>query len=249
LSQAKASGVNPGHLSYFKFCGRVIGLALMHRAQIDMVLARTFFKQLAGLSISWEDTQDADPFLFSSCKKILEMDPDSLEKDVLRLTFVILVAEQVKCFVQGFSNFLGNSTLQQFLRALEPKDLDLMLYGKGHDLCIQDWKDHTEYHEYTEANDQIIWFWQVVNGMPMEQRRRLIFFSTSLTHLPPEGFLGLPSKFHIHKAHTDLRWLPIAHTLHDDIMMRMLWLLLFWALVQMPVMWNMLEKQDRGAIK
>jgi hypothetical protein len=122
----------------------------------------------------WEDTQDADPFLFSSCKKILEMDPDSLDKDVPGLTFVTPVAEQVKCFVQGFSDPLGNSTLGN--------------------LCIkgQDWKDHTEYHEYTEAGDQIIWFWQVVNGMPMEQRRRLIFFSTSLTHLPPEGFSGTP---------------------------------------------------------
>lgn len=248
-----ASGVNPGHLSYFKFCGRVIGLALMHRVQIDMVLARTFFKQLAGLSISWEDTQDADPYLYSSCKKILEMDPDLLDEDLLGLTFVTEVeelgsrkvmelcpggrdlvvnsknrhqyvklliqchfvtpvAEQIKCFAQGFSDLLGNSTLQQFLRALEPEDLDLMLYGKGHDLCVQDWKDHTEYHEYTEADNQIIWFWQVVSGMTMEQRRRLIFFSTSLTHLPPEGFSGLPSKFHIHKAHTNLSWLPIAHT-------------------------------------
>lgn len=248
-----ASGVNPGHLSYFKFCGRVIGLALMHRVQIDMVLARTFFKQLAGLSISWEDTQDADPYLYSSCKKILEMDSDILDSDLLGLTFVTEVealgsrkvmelcpggrdlvvnsknrhryvklliqchfvtpvAEQIKCFAQGFSDLLGNSTLQQFLRALEPEDLDLMLYGKGHDLCVQDWKDHTEYHEYTEADNQIIWFWQVVNGMTVEQRRRLIFFSTSLTHLPPEGFSGLPSKFHIHKAHTNLSWLPIAHT-------------------------------------
>ena len=96
MSQGKTSGVNHGHLSYFKFCGRVIGLALMHRAQIDMVLARTFFKQSAGLSISWEDTQHADPFLFSSCKKILEMDPDSLDEDVPGFTFVTLVAEQVK---------------------------------------------------------------------------------------------------------------------------------------------------------
>jgi hypothetical protein len=95
------------------------------------------------------------------------LETDSLDKDVLGLMFVTPVAEQVKCFAQGFFDLLGNSILQQFLRALEPESLDLMLYGKGHDLCIQDWKDHTKYHEYIEAEDQIIWFWQVVNGMPM----------------------------------------------------------------------------------
>ena len=53
---------------------------------------------------------------------------------------------------------------------------------------------------------------QVVQSMTMEQRRRLLFFSTSVAFLPMEGFAGLPSKFHIHKAHTDLTWLPTAHT-------------------------------------
>eukprot|EP01018_Ginkgo_biloba_P006327 Gb_17176 [translate_table: standard] len=247
------SGVNPGHLTYFRFCGRVIALALMHRVQIDIVLARIFFMQLAGKSISWEDVQDADPCVYSSCKKILDMDAEFIDSDALALTFVTeveelgsrkvvelctggrdlvvssknrhqyvelliqrrfvtAVAEQVKCFAQGFSDLLVNSTHQQFLRALEPEDMDLMLYGKDRDICVDDWKAHTEYHDYVESDDHITWFWQVVDGMTMEQRRRLLFFSTSVTHLPAEGFAGLTSKFHIHRAHTDLSWLPTAHT-------------------------------------
>lgn len=255
-----ASGVNPGHLTYFRFCGRVIALALMHRVQVDIVLARIFFMQLTGQSVSWEDVQDADPDLYSSCKKILDMDAAFLDSDALGLTFVTEVeelgsrkvvelcpggrdlvvgsknrhkyvklliqrryvtsiTEQVKCFAQGFSDLLVNSTHQQFLRALEPGDMDLMLYGYDRDICVDDWKAYTEYHDYSESDSTIIWFWQVVEGMTMEQRRKLLFFSTSVTHLPAEGFSGLSSKFHIYRAYTDLSWLPTAHTCFYQIVL------------------------------
>jgi E3 ubiquitin-protein ligase NEDD4 len=248
-----ASGVNPGHLTYFRFCGRVIALALMHRVQMDVVFALSFFKQLAGLPVLWEDAKDADPCLFDSCKKILDMDPELIDADVLGLTFVseveelgshksmelcsggkdivvtsenrrqfvellvqrrlvASVAEQVKSFSQGFSELLVNRTHEQFLRALEPEDLDLMLYGKDRNICLDDWKSHTEYHDFSATDDQIVWFWQVVENMSADQQRRLLYFSTSVTHLPAEGFAGLSSKFHIHRAHTEISWLPTAHT-------------------------------------
>ncbi|XP_024400554.1 E3 ubiquitin-protein ligase UPL5 isoform X2 [Physcomitrium patens] len=249
-----ASGVNPGHLTYFRFCGRVIALALMHRVQMDVVFALSFFKQLAGLPVLWEDAKDADPTLYESCKKILELDADLIDTDILGLTFVSeveelgshksmelclggkdmvvtsenrrhfvellvqrrlvsSVAEQVKSFSQGFSDLLLNSTThQQFIRALTPEDLDLMLYGKDRNICLEDWKAHTEYHDYSATDDYIIWFWQIVEKMAPDQRRRLLFFSTSVVHLPAEGFAGLSSKFHIHRAHTDISWLPTAHT-------------------------------------
>jgi hypothetical protein len=194
--------VNPGHLTYFRFCGRVIALALMHRVQVDVVFALTFFKQLAGLPVLWEDAKDADPSLYESCKKILEMEPDVVDTDSLGLTFVseveelgthkimelcmggkdmpvssknrrvfvelfvqrrlvASVAEQVKSFSQGLSDLLVNATHQQFLQALEPEDLDLMLYGKDRNVSLDDWKAHTEYHDYSVTDEQIVWFWQV----------------------------------------------------------------------------------------
>ena len=76
---------------------------------------------------------------------------------------VASVAEEVKSFSQGFSDLLVNRTHQQFLRlgALEPEDLDLMLHGKDRNICLEDWKAHTEYHDYCATNDQVVWFWQV----------------------------------------------------------------------------------------
>lgn len=248
-----ASAINPGHLTYFRFCGRVIALALMHRVQINVAFSLAFFKQLAGRPISWEDTRDADPVFFESCLKVLDMDAEDVDSDALGLTFVCeeeqlgamktvelcsggkdlpvnsknrllyleylvqqrfvnSVAEQVKSFSQGFSELLATGNLEQFLRGLEVEDLNLILHGTEQVICLEDWKLHTEYHEYSQSDDQIIWFWQVVESMTTEQCRKLLFFSTSLWHLPAEGFAGLHSKFHIHKGHTNTSWLPTAHT-------------------------------------
>lgn len=80
--------MDPLHLQYFRFSGRVIALALMHRVQIGIVFDRSFVLQLAGDSVSLEDLQDADPYLYSSCKQILEMDAEAVDQDALGLTFV-----------------------------------------------------------------------------------------------------------------------------------------------------------------
>ncbi|WOL19222.1 E3 ubiquitin-protein ligase [Canna indica] len=82
-----ASSVDPLHLKYFSFSGRVIALALMHKVQVGIVFDRVFFLQLSGKSVSLEDVCDADPVLYRSCKQILEMDAALLDSDVLGLTF------------------------------------------------------------------------------------------------------------------------------------------------------------------
>nr|XP_043611115.1 E3 ubiquitin-protein ligase UPL5-like [Erigeron canadensis] len=83
-----ASKVDPMHLDYYQFAGRVIALALMHKMQVGIVFDRTFFLQLAGVDISLDDVKDADPYLYSSCKQILDMDPCAVDEDTLGLSFV-----------------------------------------------------------------------------------------------------------------------------------------------------------------
>ncbi|KAF5804069.1 putative HECT domain, Ubiquitin-like domain, Ubiquitin-like domain superfamily [Helianthus annuus] len=83
-----ASKVDPMHLRYFKFAGRVIALALMHKMQVGIVFDRAFFLQLGGVDVCLEDIKDADPYLYSSCKQILDMDARAVDEDALGLTFV-----------------------------------------------------------------------------------------------------------------------------------------------------------------
>ncbi|XLR60593.1 hypothetical protein HN51_003858 [Arachis hypogaea] len=108
-----ASKVDPLHLKYFSFAGRVIALALMHKVQVGIVFDRLFFKQLAGKSVTLEDIQAADPYLYSSCKQILEMDADFIDSDALGLTFVREVDElghrKVVELCSGGKNLVVNS--------------------------------------------------------------------------------------------------------------------------------------------
>uniref|UniRef100_M0ZUM1 HECT-type E3 ubiquitin transferase n=1 Tax=Solanum tuberosum TaxID=4113 RepID=M0ZUM1_SOLTU len=66
----------------------MIALALLHRVQISIAFDRVFFSQLVGEDMSFEDIRDADPYLYSGCKKILEMDTKIVDEDILGLTFV-----------------------------------------------------------------------------------------------------------------------------------------------------------------
>ncbi|XAR65735.1 Ubiquitin--protein ligase [Bertholletia excelsa] len=88
-----ASKVDPLHLKYFTFSGRVIALALMHKVQVGIVFDRVFFLQLAGKHVALEDIRDADPCMYNGCKKILEMDAEMVDSDYLGLTFVEEVEE------------------------------------------------------------------------------------------------------------------------------------------------------------
>ncbi|CAG0905678.1 unnamed protein product [Cyprideis torosa] len=65
------SGVNPEHLSYFHFVGRVLGLAVFHGYQTEGGFTRPFYKMLLGRPIVLEDIQDVDPELHRSLEWML----------------------------------------------------------------------------------------------------------------------------------------------------------------------------------
>jgi hypothetical protein len=118
-----ASKVDPLHLDYFKFSGRVIALALMHKVQVGIVFDRAFFLQLAGKYISLEDIKDTDPCLYSSCKQILEMDSDFIDSDALGLTFVREVEELgsrkvVELCPGGKSIVVNSNNREEYVRLL-----------------------------------------------------------------------------------------------------------------------------------
>ncbi|OVA01023.1 HECT [Macleaya cordata] len=232
--------VDPRHLSYFGFCGRLIALALMHKVHVGITFDRVFFLQLAGEVISLEDIRDADPCLYKSCKKILEMDADFMDSDAMGLTFVKEIEEfgsrKIVELCPGGDTMVVNSKNREeyvhlliqycfvksmsekrrlhkiFFRRLELKDLDGMLLGSDKAICVKDWQAHTVYDDYTETDEQIRWFWKVVEGMSVEQQRELLFFWTSVKYLPVDGFSGLPSPLYIYKTSGSHYRLPSSHT-------------------------------------
>ncbi|CDY21280.1 BnaC03g29640D [Brassica napus] len=94
FSPNPASKVEQLHLGYFKFAGRVIALALMHKVQVGVLFDRVFYLQLTNQTISLEDIKDTDRVIYNSCKQILEMDPVFFDSNAgLGLNFVLETEE------------------------------------------------------------------------------------------------------------------------------------------------------------
>uniref|UniRef100_A0A8C9VNY9 E3 ubiquitin-protein ligase SMURF1 n=1 Tax=Scleropages formosus TaxID=113540 RepID=A0A8C9VNY9_SCLFO len=68
------SAVNPEHLSYFHFVGRIMGVAVFHGHYIDGGFTLPFYKQLLGKPITLDDMESVDPDLHNSLVWILDND-------------------------------------------------------------------------------------------------------------------------------------------------------------------------------
>ncbi|ORE11738.1 E3 ubiquitin-protein ligase RSP5 [Rhizopus microsporus var. microsporus] len=77
------SGINPEHLNYFRFIGRVVGLAIFHRRFLDAFFIVSFYKMILNKKILVADMESVDAEFFRSLTWILENDIT----DVLDLTF------------------------------------------------------------------------------------------------------------------------------------------------------------------
>ncbi|KTW26722.1 hypothetical protein T552_02728 [Pneumocystis carinii B80] len=77
------SGINPEHLNYFKFIGRVLGLAIFHRRFLDAFFIVSFYKMILKKKVTLADMESVDAEFFRSLTWILENDITN----VLELTF------------------------------------------------------------------------------------------------------------------------------------------------------------------
>eukprot|EP00051_Salpingoeca_urceolata_P014735 m.187982 g.187982 ORF g.187982 m.187982 type:complete len:1178 (+) comp18172_c1_seq1:291-3824(+) len=68
------SGINPDHLSYFQFIGRVLGLAILHGHYIEGAFVMPFYKLLLSKDLSLEDMAQVDPTYYNSLVWMLEND-------------------------------------------------------------------------------------------------------------------------------------------------------------------------------
>ncbi|KAF8973258.1 hypothetical protein BDZ97DRAFT_1912814 [Flammula alnicola] len=75
----KNSWVNPEHLSFFKFVGRVIGKAIYDGRLLDAHFARSLYRQLLGKPVDYRDVEWVDPEYYNSLCWILENDPTALD--------------------------------------------------------------------------------------------------------------------------------------------------------------------------
>ncbi|KAG2180753.1 hypothetical protein INT44_003760 [Umbelopsis vinacea] len=77
------SAINPEHLNYFRFIGRVVGLAIFHRRFLDAFFIVSFYKMILHRKVTLADMESVDADFHRSLQWILDNDIT----DVLELTF------------------------------------------------------------------------------------------------------------------------------------------------------------------
>ncbi|OCK75997.1 HECT-domain-containing protein [Lepidopterella palustris CBS 459.81] len=77
------SGINPEHLNYFKFIGRVVGLAIFHRRFLDAFFIGAFYKMILRKKVALQDMEGVDADFHRNLEWMLNNDIT----DALELTF------------------------------------------------------------------------------------------------------------------------------------------------------------------
>ncbi|KAI8975845.1 hypothetical protein BD414DRAFT_580582 [Trametes punicea] len=173
----RASWVNPEHLSFFKFVGRVIGKAIYDGRLLDAYFARSIYKQLLGKPVDYKDVEWVDPEYYNSLVWILENDPSpldltfSVEADEFGVTKIVelkpggasipVTQENKKDFVQLSANYRLYSSIKDQIEALLagfyeiiPKDLISIFNERELELLISGTPDIDvdEWRSATEYN-------------------------------------------------------------------------------------------------
>uniref|UniRef100_A0AAQ5XV40 E3 ubiquitin-protein ligase n=1 Tax=Amphiprion ocellaris TaxID=80972 RepID=A0AAQ5XV40_AMPOC len=216
-----ASSINPDHLTYFRFIGRFIAMALYHGKFIDTGFTLPFYKRMLDKKPTLKDLESIDPEFYNS---IIEND---LEECGVELYFAqdmeILGkvsthqlkddGENVLVTKENKEEYISLLTDWRFTRGVEEQTkafldgfnevvpLEWLRYFDEKELelmlCgmqeidLADWQKNTIYRHYTKNSKQIHWFWQVVKEMDNEKRIRLLQFVTGTCRLPVGGFAEL----------------------------------------------------------
>ena len=84
-----SSHVNPNHLDYFKFIGRVIAKAIYDNKLLDAYFSRSFYKHILGKRVHYTDMEAEDMTFYQSMLHVLENNLTDLGLD---LTFSVEVS-------------------------------------------------------------------------------------------------------------------------------------------------------------
>jgi len=76
------SSINPDHLSYFRFVGRIVGKAVVDGFLLDAHFTRSLYKHMLGVKPTHHDMQAIDPDYYKNLKMILEYNLDDIGLDL-----------------------------------------------------------------------------------------------------------------------------------------------------------------------
>ena len=126
------------------------------------------------------------------------------------------IAEQLRAFMEGLGDVLPLDLLQAF----DEHELEMLIGGMT-EIDMDDWTRFTDYLGYEKTDKVIEWFWACLWSWPLEQKARLLQFTTGTSSVPVNGFRCLqgsdgPRRFTIVKS-GDPSGLPRSHTCFNQL--------------------------------
>ncbi|EED24438.1 ubiquitin-protein ligase (Tom1), putative [Talaromyces stipitatus ATCC 10500] len=136
---------------------------------------------------------------------------------VVEYKLVGSVKEQLENFLKGFHDIIQPDLISIF----NEQELELLISGLP-EIDVDDWKNNTEYHNYSASSQQIQWFWRAVRSFDKEERAKLLQFVTGTSKVPLNGFKELEgmngfSRFNIHRDYGNKDRLPSSHTCFNQL--------------------------------
>ncbi|XP_054709965.1 ubiquitin-protein ligase E3A-like [Uloborus diversus] len=123
------------------------------------------------------------------------------------------IAKQFRAFKKGFQMVTDDSPLKLLFR---PEEIELLVCGsKNFDFNALE--EATEYDGYLSDTPIIRWFWELVHDFKLEQKRKLLQFTTGSDRVPVGGLSKL--KLVIARHGPDSDRLPIAHTCFNVLLL------------------------------
>ncbi|KAF8985816.1 hypothetical protein BGZ46_001784 [Entomortierella lignicola] len=138
-------------------------------------------------------------------------------KFITEQKLTLAIKDQIHSFLQGFHEIIPAHLISIF----NEQELELLISGLP-DIDIDEWKNNSEYQNYTQASPQIQNFWRAVRSFDQTERAKLLQFVTGTSKVPLGGFSQLQGisgiqKFQIHKDFSSTKRLPSAHTCFNQL--------------------------------
>lgn len=124
------SGINPEHLNYFKFIGRVVGLAIFHRRFLDSFFIGAFYKMMLRKKVQIQDMEGVDEDFHRNLTWMLENDIEN----VVDLTFSVDddqfgETKTVDLKPGGSEIAVTNQSKKEYIECVEPPSRLLKICG------------------------------------------------------------------------------------------------------------------------
>jgi len=143
---------------------------------------------------------------------VTEQNKQEYVKYITEHKLTLAIKDQIQAFLQGFHEIIPAHLISIF----NEQELELLISGLP-DIDVDEWKNNTEYQNYSQASPQIQNFWRAVRSFDQTERAKLLQFVTGTSKVPLGGFSQLQGisgvqKFQIHKDFSSVKRLPSAHT-------------------------------------